>query len=114
MTTGFSGVVVAATAGLLVVGGQRGWAAGMLAGWIAGSLNAVLLARRVSLLTGKSNVSAFLYGMASRFALVGAIGIIVYRLLDASLVGFAAGLATVILMGVPVTVFWSMRRVTTA
>jgi hypothetical protein len=77
---------------------------------MAGSLNTVLLARRVSLLTGKSTVRHFVYGAASRFALVGLIAVLVYRLLGANLVGFAIGLAVVILAVVPVTVFWSMRR----
>ena len=109
MTIGLAAVAAGSIAMALALAGRGDWSVGVIAGWLAGSLNAALLARRVSLLTARSTVAGFLYGMTSRFALVGATALLAYRLLDANLVGFAIGLALVVVMAVPVTVLWSLR-----
>jgi len=83
---------------------------GLVAGWVAGSLNAVLLAIRVSRLTARSSVVNFLLGTASRFALVGLTLIVASRLLGGSAVAFAIGIALVILMNGPVSLIWSLRQ----
>jgi hypothetical protein len=107
---GLAALPVAAGVAAFAATGRSDWALGLFAGWLAGSLNAGLLAIRVSRLTARSTVAAFLYGTASRFAFVGLILILAYRLLGANAVGFAIGLALVILMNVPVSLIWSMRQ----
>lgn len=114
MTSGLAAPAAAALVIAFVVVGQTDWSIGVIAGWVAGSLNSALLARRVSQLTAGSSVAGFLYGTASRFALVAVLAIGAYRLLDASLLGFAIGLSLVTLMGVPVSVIWALRRETRA
>jgi hypothetical protein len=107
---GLAALPVAAGVAGFAAAGRGDWALGLAAGWLAGSLNAGLLAVRVSRLTERSSVAAFLYGTASRFALVGLILILAYRFLGANAVGFAIGLALVILMNVPVSLIWSLKQ----
>lgn len=110
VTSLLAALVSALTAVVCVAGGHPSWVAGIFAGWLAGSLNAALLARRVSTLTARSRVFGFLYGMASRFALIAVAFLTAYRLVPGSPVGFAIGLSLVVLSGVPVAV-WSLQRV---
>ena len=95
---------------LFLAGGRPSWAIGVAAGWLAGGINAVLLARRVSLLTGRSSVFGFLYGMGSRFALIALVFLGAVRLAGANPLGFVIGLALVVLMEVPAAL-WSLKRV---
>jgi ATP synthase I chain len=90
--------------------GRAAWALGIVTGWVAGSLNAILLALRVSRVDSRSTVAGTLYGAASRFALIGLLAVAAYRLLGASLVGYAVGIALVLLMNVPVSLLWSSRQ----
>jgi hypothetical protein len=110
MMIGLAALPVAAGVAVFSAVGRTDWALGLVAGWVAGSLNAGLLAIRVSRLTARSTVAAFIYGTASRFAFVGLILILAYRLLGANAVGFAIGLALVILMNVPVSLIWSLKQ----
>jgi hypothetical protein len=109
MMSGLSAVPALAAATIFTVTGNTDWSLGVVVGWLAGSLNTALLAQRVSRLTARSTVGGFLYGAASRFTLVGVMAIGGYRLLGASPLGFTIGIAMVILMGVPVTVAWSLK-----
>jgi hypothetical protein len=109
MTSGFAALPALTAAVVFVASGRPDWSLGVIAGWLAGSLNTGLLALRVSRLTARSSVAGFLYGTASRFTLVGLIAIGGYRLVGASPLGFAIGISMVILMGVPVTVAWSLK-----
>jgi ATP synthase I subunit len=109
MMSGLAAVPALTTAAFLATAGRPDWSLGVIAGWLAGSLNTALLAQRVSRITARSSVAGFLYGAASRFTLVGLIAIGAYRLLGANPLGFAAGIAMVILMGVPVTLAWSQK-----
>jgi ATP synthase I subunit len=110
MTSGLSALAAASLVVAFHAAGLPDWSVGVIGGWLAGSLNGALLARRVSRLTAASTVAGFLYGMASRFALIAVVAIGVYRLLDASLLGFAIGLSLVTFMGVPVSLIWALRR----
>jgi hypothetical protein len=109
MMSGLAALPAFAAAAVFATSGHPDWSLGVIAGWGAGSLNTALLAMRVSRLTARSTVGGFLYGAASRFTLVGLVAIGAYRLLGASPLGFAVGIAMVILMGVPVTVAWSLK-----
>ncbi len=109
MMSGFAALPAVAAAAVLAASGRADWSLGVILGWVAGSLNTALLAQRVSRLTARSAVGGFLYGAASRFTLVGVMAIGGYRLLGASPLGFTIGIAMVILMGVPVTVAWSLK-----
>lgn len=109
MMSGLAALPAFAAAAVFVTAGHPDWSMGVIAGWLAGSLNTALLAQRVSRLTARSTVGGFLYGAASRFTLVGLIAIGGYRLVGASPLGFTIGIAMVILMGVPVTVAWSLK-----
>ena len=109
MMSGLATLPALAAAAVFALGGRPDWSLGVVAGWLAGSLNTALLALRVSRLTAHSSVAGFLYGAASRFTLVGLIAIGSYRLLGANPLGFVTGIAMVILMGVPVTVAWSLK-----
>jgi hypothetical protein len=60
-------------------------------------------------MTARSTVGGFLYGAASRFTLIGLVAIGGYRLLGANPLGFTIGIALVILMGIPVTLAWSLK-----
>lgn len=96
---------------LAMVATDRGaLALGIVTGWVAGSLNAILVAMRVSRLSRRSTVAGFLYGAASRFALIAVLAVVSYRLLGAALGGFAIGIALVLLMNVPASLVWSMRQ----
>jgi hypothetical protein len=110
MTSGLAAVLAAAAMAVLSSAGRGDWALGVMAGWAAGSVNTALLARRVSRLTDQSSVAGFLYGTGSRFALIALMAIGAYRLVDANPLGFAMGIALVVLMGVPVSVIWSLRQ----
>ena len=110
MMIGFAALPVAAAVAAFSAAGRGDWALGLVAGWVAGSLNAVLLAIRVSRLTARSSVVNFLLGTASRFALVGLTLIVASRLLGGSAVAFAIGIALVILMNGPVSLIWSLRQ----
>jgi ATP synthase I chain len=112
MMVGLAALPAFAAAAVFALEGRPDWSLGAVAGWLAGSLNTALLALRVSRLTARSTVAGFLYGAASRFTLVGLIAIGGYRLFGASPLGFVIGVATVILMGVPVTVAWSLKTET--
>jgi ATP synthase I chain len=107
---GWAALPVVALCLVMLAAGRGGWALGIVFGWFAGSLNAILLALRVSRLNRRSTVAGFLYGAASRFALIGLLAIGAYRLLGASLVGYAIGIALVLLMNVPVSLLWSIRQ----
>jgi hypothetical protein len=107
---GWAALPVAALCLAMVAAGRGAWALGIVTGWLAGSLNAILLALRVSRVDRHSTVASFLYGAASRFALVGLLAVGAYRLLGASLVGYAIGIALVMLMNVPVSLLWSTRQ----
>jgi ATP synthase I chain len=107
---GWAAVPVAALCLAMVAAGRGAWALGIVTGWLAGSLNAILLALRVSRVNRHSTVAGFLYGAASRFALIGLLAVGAYRLLGASLVGYAIGIALVMLMNVPVSLLWSTRQ----
>jgi hypothetical protein len=107
---GWAAVPVAVLCLAMVAAGRGSWALGIVTGWLAGSLNAILLALRVSRVDRYSTVAGVLYGAASRFALIGLLAIGSYRLLGASLVGYAIGIALVLLMNVPVSLVWSMRQ----
>ncbi len=107
---GFAAFPVVALSLAMVGTGRWPLALGIATGWLAGSLNAILLALRVSRLNRRSTVASFLYGAASRFALIALLAIGAYRLLGASLVGFAIGIALVLLMNVPASLFWSTRQ----
>jgi len=107
---GWAALPVAALCLAMVAAGRGSWALGIVTGWLAGSLNAVLLALRVSRVNRRSTVAGFLYGAASRFALIGLLAIGAYRVLGASLVGYAIGIALVMLMNVPVSLLWSTRQ----
>jgi ATP synthase I chain len=109
MMSGLAALPAFAAAAVFAAYGRPDWSLGVVAGWLAGSLNTALLALRVSRLTDRSSVAGFLYGAASRFTLVGLIAIGGYRLVGANPLGFAIGIAMVILMGVPVTVAWSLK-----
>jgi hypothetical protein len=109
LMSGLAALPALATAVVFASYGRADWSLGVIAGWLAGSLNTALLAQRVSRLTARSSVAGFLYGAASRFTLVGLIAIGGYRLVGANPLGFAIGIAMVILMGVPVTVAWSLK-----
>ena len=109
MMSGLAALPALAAAALCMIYGRPDWSLGVIAGWLAGSLNTALLAQRVSRMTARSSVAGFLYGAASRFTLVGLIAIGGYRLVGANPFGFVAGVALVILMGVPVTVAWSLK-----
>ncbi len=109
LMSGLAALPAFAAATLGATYGHPDWSLGVIAGWLAGSLNTALLAQRVSRLTAGSTVGGFLYGAASRFTLVGLIAIGGYRLIGANPLGFVAGVALVILMGVPVTVAWSLK-----
>jgi hypothetical protein len=106
----WAAIPVAALCLAMVAAGRGSWALGIVTGWLAGSLNAILLALRVSRVNRRSTVAGFLYGAASRFALIGLLAIGAYRVLGASLVGYAIGIALVLLMNVPVSLVWSMRQ----
>ncbi|HEV2014623.1 MAG TPA: ATP synthase subunit I [Candidatus Dormibacteraeota bacterium] len=110
MMSGLAALTALTAAAVFASNGRPDWSLGVIAGWLAGSLNTALLALRVSRLTARSSVAGFLYGAASRFTLVGLIAIGGYRLVGANPLGFAIGIAMVILMGVPVTVAWSLKR----
>lgn len=110
ITCTMAGAICAAAAIACSATGHLPWAMGIGGGWLAGSLNSLLLARRVSTLTSTSRVFGFLYGMASRFALIALIFLGTFRLVPASPVGFAIGLSIVVLSGVPVAL-WSLQRV---
>jgi hypothetical protein len=110
MLIGLAGLPAVLTATGLSAAGRPDWALGVIVGWFAGSLNAGLLAVRVSRLTAHSTVAGFLYSAASRFALVGGLAVASYRWLGAYPVGFAIGIAFVLLMNVPVSLLWSMRQ----
>ena len=110
LLAGISAVPAGLAALVLLLGGRSDWAVGIVIGWLAGSLNEALLALKVSRLTERSTVAGFLYGMGSRFALIALLAIASYRLLGASPVGFAIGIAFVLLMNVPVSLIWSFRR----
>jgi hypothetical protein len=107
---GFAAFPVVALSLAMVVTGRGPVALGIVTGWLAGSLNAILLAFRVSRLSRRSTVGGFLYGAASRFALIALLAMGAYRLLGASLAGFAIGIALVLLMNVPASLVWSTRR----
>ena len=107
---GWAALPVVALCVAMVAAGRGPWALGIAVGWLAGSLNAILLALRVSRLNRRSTVGGFLYGATSRFALIGLLAIGSYRLLGASLVGYAIGIALVLLMNVPVSLVWSTRQ----
>jgi hypothetical protein len=107
---GWAALPVAALCLAMVAAGRGAWALGIVSGWLAGSLNAILLALRVSRVNRHSTVASFLYGAASRFALIGLLAVGAYRLLGASLVGYAIGIALVMLMNVPVSLLWSTRQ----
>jgi hypothetical protein len=107
---GWAALPVAALCLAMVAAGRGSWALGIVTGWLAGSLNAILLALRVSRVNRRSTVAGFLYGAASRFALIGLLAIGAYRVLGASLVGYAIGIALVMLMNVPVSLLWSTRQ----
>ena len=107
---GWAALPVAALCLAMVAAGRGAWALGIGTGWLAGSLNAILLALRVSRVNRRSTVAGFLYGAASRFALIGLFAVGAYRLLGASLVGYAIGIALVLLMNVPVSLLWSLRQ----
>jgi hypothetical protein len=107
---GWAALPVVALCVAMMAAGRGAWALGIAIGWLAGSLNAILLALRVSRLDRRSTVAGFLYGAASRFALIGLLAIAAYRLLGASLVGYAIGIALVLLMNVPVSLLWSTRQ----
>lgn len=109
MMSALAALPALAAAAVCFTFGHPDWSLGVIAGWLAGSLNTALLAQRVSRMTARSSVAGFLYGAASRFTLVGLIAIGGYRLVGASPFGFVAGVALVILMGVPVTVAWSLK-----
>jgi len=106
--------LLAGTAAILLVAllwdlGMGSLATGVAAGWFAGTLNMTLLALRVSRLTARSTVSGFLYGTASRFALVAVIFLVAYRLAGSNPIGFAIGLTFVILASLPVSVLITRR-----
>ncbi|HSO93979.1 MAG TPA: ATP synthase subunit I, partial [Candidatus Dormibacteraeota bacterium] len=84
-----AGAICAVAAIACSASGHLPWALGIGAGWLAGCLNSLLLARRVSTLTSRSRVFGFLYGMASRFALIALMFLGALRLVPASPVGFA-------------------------
>ncbi len=105
----FSAAPALLAAAALAAGGRQGWALGVALGWTAGCLNAGLLAFRVSRLTARSSVVGFLFSAASRFTLVGLIAIGSYRVVGAHPVGFAIGIACVLVMNVPASLIWSMR-----
>jgi len=107
---GWAALPVVALCVAMMAAGRGAWTLGIATGWLAGSLNAILLALRVSRLDRRSTVAGFLYGAASRFALIGLLAIAAYRLLGTSLVGYAIGIALVLLMNVPVSLLWSTRQ----
>jgi hypothetical protein len=107
---GFAAFPVVALSLAMVATGRGSLALGIVTGWLAGSLNAILLALRVSRLSDRSTVAGVLYGAASRFALIALVALGTYRLLGASLAGFAIGIALVLLMNVPASLVWSMRQ----
>ncbi|MDQ6712609.1 MAG: ATP synthase subunit I [Candidatus Dormibacteraeota bacterium] len=107
---GWAALPVAALCLAMMAAGRGSWALGIVTGWLAGSLNAILLALRVSRVNQRSTVAGTLYGAASRFALIGLLAVGAYRLLGASLVGYAIGIALVMLMNVPVSLIWSTRQ----
>jgi hypothetical protein len=107
---GFAAFPVVALSLAMVATGRGSLALGIVTGWLAGSLNAILLALRVSRLSHRSTVAGVLYGAASRFALIALVALGTYRLLGASLAGFAIGIALVLLMNVPASLVWSMRQ----
>ena len=106
---GLSALPCGALALALAGTGRADWALGVIAGWLAGSLNEALLAVRVSRLTARSSVVGFLYGAASRFALIALTAIVAYRSLGAAPLGFALGIALVVLMNVPASLIWWRR-----
>ena len=114
MMSGLAAVPAFAAAIIFAATGRPEWSLGVITGWLAGSLNTALLAQRVSRLTARSTVGGFLYGAASRFTLVGLMAIGGYRLVGASPLGFAIGIAMVFLMGVPVSVAWALKTKATA
>jgi hypothetical protein len=109
MMSGLAALPAFAAAAVLASSGRPDWSLGVIAGWLAGSLNTALLAQRVSRMTARSTVGGFLYGAASRFTLIGLVAIGGYRLLGANPLGFTIGIALVILMGIPVTLAWSLK-----
>ena len=111
MISGLAAVPALAAATIFAASGRTDWSVGVIVGWLAGSLNTALLAQLVSRLTARSTIGGFLYGTASRFTLVGLMAVGSYRLVGANPLGFAVGIAMVILMGVPVSVAWSLKRV---
>lgn len=107
---GFAALPAAVLSLLMVATGRGPLALGIITGWLAGSLNAILLALRVSRLSRRSTVAGFLYGLASRFMLIALLAVGADRLLGASLGGFAIGIALVLLMNVPASLLWSTRQ----
>jgi len=108
---GLAAAAAACLAVLLWKLGMPNWASGVVGGWLAGTLNTALLAVRVSRLTAQSTVGGFLYGAASRFALVAVIFLLAYRFTGSHPVGFAIGLAAVVLSSLPVSL-WMIARET--
>ena len=109
-TAGLPAIAAASLAIALAGLGRPQMALGVVAGWAAGSINAGLLTYRVSRLSAKSTVFGFLYGMSSRFALVALLAVASFRLIGASLWGFAIGLALVLVLSIPLATIWSMRQ----
>jgi hypothetical protein len=107
---GFAALPAVALSVAMAAKGREPLALGIVSGWLAGSLNAILLALRVSRISRRSTVAGFLYGTASRFALIVLLALGTYRLLGASLGGFAIGIALVLLMNVPASLLWSTRQ----
>jgi len=77
---GFAVFPVVALSLAMVATGRGPVALGIVIGWLAGGLNAILLAFRVSRLSQRSTVAGTLYGAASRFVLIAVLAIAAYRL----------------------------------
>jgi hypothetical protein len=99
-------------AAILLLGfGHMQWASGIVAGWLVGMTNALLLARRVNLVADQRSSSGFLFGMTSRFALIGLLFLGGYKLAAINPIAFVIGFALVSLMGVPWGLWFATRNV---